>query len=70
MKEEKVSLFRKKVFTFHDTWQECHNTLCLKIHSCSVVIMYAVQPNITVHVYEDNMHPLLGDLYKIRLQFQ
>jgi len=66
MKEEKVSLFRKKVLTFHDTWQEYHNTLCLKIRFCSEVIMYAVPPNIQVHL----MHTLMGDLYKIRLQFQ
>jgi len=42
MKEEKVSLFRKKVFTFCATWQEYHNTLYLKICFCSEVIMYAV----------------------------
>jgi hypothetical protein len=69
IKEEKVSLFRKKVFTFYDKWQECHNALCLKIHSYSEIIMYAA-PNIKVHLYEDNMHTLMSDLYKTELQFQ
>ena len=70
MKEEKVIVFRKKVFTLHDTWQECHNILCLKIHPCNEVITYAIPPKIKVHLCEHDRHTLRGDLYKIKLQFQ
>jgi hypothetical protein len=69
MKEEKANLFIKKVFTFHDTWQERNNTLCLKIHSCNEVIMYAIPPNIKVHLYEDDRHTLMADSIKVGYSF-